>query len=61
VTNLRRWRNVAMNLVQNSQDVRKVGVDPKSNNGSRAKRPRWADYVDFEEDIDDFGDEDHRP
>jgi len=31
-----------------TQDVRKVGAEPKSNNGSGAERPRWAD---FEEDI----------
>jgi len=35
-----------------TQDMRKVGADPKLNNDSRAKRPRWADY---EEDIDDIG------
>jgi hypothetical protein len=35
-----------------TQDVRKVGAEPKSNNGSGAERPRWADY---EEDIDDIG------
>jgi len=39
-----------------TQDVRKVGAEPKSNNGSRAERPRWADYEDFEEDVDDIGD-----
>jgi hypothetical protein len=31
--------------------VRKVGAEPKSNNGSGAERPRWADFEDFEEDI----------
>ena len=31
-----------------NQDVRKVGAHPKSNNGGRAERPRWADYEDFE-------------
>jgi hypothetical protein len=36
--------------------VRKVGAEPKSNNGSGAERPRWVDYADFEEDIDDIGD-----
>jgi hypothetical protein len=38
-----------------TEDVRKVGAEPKSNNGSRVGRPRWADYEDFEEDVDDFG------
>jgi hypothetical protein len=33
--------------------MRKVGAEPKANNGSRAERPRWADY---EEDVDDIGD-----
>jgi hypothetical protein len=37
-----------------TQDVRKVGAEPKSNNGSGVERPRWADY---EEDIDDIGDD----
>jgi hypothetical protein len=27
----------------------------KPNNGSRPERPRWAEYEDFEENIDDFG------
>ena len=40
MTNLRRWRNVEM---ISTQDVRKVGVDSKSNNGSRAERLWWAD------------------
>jgi len=31
-----------------NQDVRKVGAHPKSNNGGRAERLRWADYEDFE-------------
>ena len=31
-----------------TQNVRKLGAEPKANNGSRAKRPRWADYEDFE-------------
>jgi hypothetical protein len=34
-----------------TQDVRKVGAEPKSNNGSEAERPRWVDYDDFEEDM----------
>jgi hypothetical protein len=29
-------------LVQSTQYVRKVGVVPKVNSGSRADRPRWA-------------------
>jgi hypothetical protein len=40
-----------------TQDVRKVGAESKSNHGSGAERPRWADYEDFEEDIDDIGDD----
>jgi hypothetical protein len=40
----------------NTQDVRKVGAEPQANSGSRAERPRWVDYEDFEEDIDDIGD-----
>jgi hypothetical protein len=39
-----------------NQDVRKVGAEPKSNNGSGAERPRGADYEDFEEDGDDICD-----
>jgi hypothetical protein len=31
--------------------VRKVGTESKANSGSRAERPRWADY---EEDVDDI-------
>jgi hypothetical protein len=38
-----------------TQDVRKVGVEPKSNNGSGVERPRWVDYADFE-DVNDIGD-----
>jgi hypothetical protein len=38
-----------------TQDVRKVGAEPKSNNGSGAERPRWVDYADFEDDIGDGG------
>ena len=44
-----------------TQDMRKFGAEPKSNNGNRAERPRWANYEDFEEavnDIDDGGFED---
>jgi hypothetical protein len=40
-----------------TQDVRKVGAQHKSNNGSGAERPRWTDYEDFEEDVDDIGDD----
>ena len=36
-----------------TQNVRELGAEPKANNGSRAKRPRWADY---EEAVDDIGD-----
>jgi hypothetical protein len=36
-----------------TQDVRKVGAEPKSNNDSGAERPRWADYENFEVDVDD--------
>jgi len=38
-----------------TQDVRKVGAEPKSNNDSGAGRPRWVDYANFE-DVDDIGD-----
>ena len=38
-----------------TQNVRKLGAEPKANNDSRAKRPRWADY---EEAVDDIGDGD---
>jgi hypothetical protein len=34
-----------------TQDVRKVGVEPKANSGNRTERPRWANY---EEDVDDI-------
>jgi hypothetical protein len=36
-----------------SQDMRKVGAEPKSNSDSGAERPRWADY---EVDVDDIVD-----
>ena len=39
-----------------TQDVRKVGAEPNSNDGSGAERPRWADYENFEADVDDIGD-----
>jgi hypothetical protein len=26
-----------------TQDMRKVGIEPKANSGSRVDRPRWAD------------------
>jgi len=39
-----------------TQDLRKVGAEPKSNNDSGAERPRWADYEDFVVDVDDIGD-----
>jgi hypothetical protein len=34
--------------------VRKVGAEPKSKSDSGAERPRWADYEDFEVDVDDI-------
>jgi hypothetical protein len=43
-----------------TEDVKKVGAEQKSNNGSRAERPRCADYEDFEEDVDDIGDGDFK-
>ena len=36
-----------------TQDMRKVGAELKSNNGSVAE---WADYENFEKDVDDIGD-----
>jgi hypothetical protein len=39
-----------------TQDVRKVGAESRSNNGSGVERPRWVDYEDFEEDVDDNSD-----
>ena len=36
--------------------MRKVGAEPKANSNSRVERPRWANYKDFEEDVDDIGD-----
>jgi len=39
-----------------TQNVRKLGAELKANNGSRVERPRWADYEDFEEAVDDIGD-----
>ena len=36
--------------------MRKVGAEPKVNKGSRAERPRQADYGDFIEGVDDIGD-----
>jgi len=38
-----------------TQDIRKLGAKLKENSGSGAERPRWADYEDFEEDVDDIG------
>ena len=40
----------------NTQDVGKLGAEPKANSGNRVERPRWADYEDFEEAVDDIGD-----
>jgi len=39
-----------------TQDVRKVGAKPRANSGNRGERPRWVDYKDFSEDVDDIGD-----
>jgi len=55
VTDLRRWENM-VTWLEHVPNVRKVGAEPKSNNGSGAERPRWDDYEDFEEDVDDNGD-----
>jgi hypothetical protein len=38
-----------------TQNVRKLGGEPKANNDSRAERPRWVDYENFEEAVDDIG------
>jgi len=38
-----------------TQDVRKVEAKPRANSGSRSERPRWANYKDFEENVDDIG------
>ena len=54
MTDLRKWENRC------TQDVRKVGAEPKSNNGRGAERPRWADYADFEVDVDDIVDGDFK-
>ena len=35
--------------------MRKVGAELKSNHGSGVERPKWDDYKDFEEDVDDNG------
>jgi hypothetical protein len=40
-----------------TQDMRKLGVEPKANSGNKVVRPRWVDYEDFEEDVDDIGDD----
>ena len=42
-----------------TQDVRKVGVDLKSNNGW-PERPKSNDYDDFEENVDNFDDGDFK-
>ena len=39
-----------------TQDIRKFRAEWKANSGSRVERPRWVDYDDFKEDIDDIGD-----
>jgi len=65
VTDLIGWRDMTTRLVQAPKT--KVGAEPKAKSGSRAERPRWVDYEDFEEDVDDIGDGDfeneisHRP
>jgi hypothetical protein len=46
--NMEKYRNKA------SISTQKIRVDPKSNNVCRAESPRWPDYEDFEEDVDDF-------
>jgi hypothetical protein len=33
-----------------------IGDEPKANNESKAEKPRWANYEDFKEDVDDIGD-----
>jgi hypothetical protein len=38
---------------RSTENVRKLGVEPKANSGSTPERPRWADY---EEAVDDIGD-----
>jgi len=30
-------------------------AEPKANSGNRVEKLRWADYEDFEEDVDDIG------
>jgi len=40
-----------------TQDMKKVRAEPKANNGSRDKRPRWANYEDFKENVNDTGDD----
>ena len=39
-----------------TQNMTKLGVEPKAYNGSRAERARWVDYEDFEEVVDDISD-----
>jgi len=39
-----------------TQDVRKLGAELKANSESRVEKPRWVDYEDFKEDVDDIGD-----
>ena len=38
-----------------TQNVRKLRAELKANSGSRAEWPRWANYEDFEEAVDDIG------
>jgi hypothetical protein len=41
-----------------TQNVRKLGAEPKANSGNRAERPRWANYEEAIDDIGDGGSED---
>jgi hypothetical protein len=40
--------------------ITRFASEPKSNNDSGAERPRWADYEDFEVDVDDIVDGDFK-
>ena len=40
----------------NTQNVRKVGVEPKAISGGRVESPRWSNYEDFEDSVDNIGD-----
>ena len=43
MTDLQGWTNTVTRLEQVHPRCEEVGANPKSNNGSRAERPRWAD------------------